>query len=228
MGLLIKNSCEDCKDGIYCFFNTEVGDLPIEGIEHLEMRYSKGESIFKQGTIAPHIIFLKEGIVKTFLEHNDRKQTLCMVKKGFVGLESMYNDKYFQYSVTAITDVSVCLIELESFKKAISENAWLGVKVIEAINIRTMHLYERVITLTQKQAAGRVADIILCMEERIFESFEFEIPCSRKEFAEMATLSPESLSRVLKDFKDEGIIVFEGKTLKILDQKRLEMISMVG
>ena len=228
MGLLVKNSCEDCKDNMYCFFDSALGDLPIEGIEHLEMRYSKGESIFKQGTIAPHVIFLKEGIVKTFLEHNDRRQTLCLVKKGFVGLESMYNDKYFQYSVSAITDVSVCLIELESFKKAISENAWLGVRVIESINIRSMHLYERIITLTQKQAPGRVADILLCLQERIFESNEFEIPCSRKEFAEMATLSPESLSRVLKDFKDEGIIVFEGKDLKILDEKRLEMISMVS
>lgn len=213
---------------MYCFFDSAFGDLPIDGIEHLEMRYSKGESIFKQGTIAPHIIFLREGIVKTFLEHNDRRQTLCLVKKGFVGLESMYNDKYFQYSVSALTDVSVCLIELESFKKAISENAWLGVKVIEAINIRTMHLYERVITLTQKQAAGRVADILLCFAERIFERNEFDIPCSRKEFAEMATLSPESLSRVLKDFKDEELISFEGKEIRILDLKRLEMISMVS
>ena len=150
------------------------------------------------------------------------------MKKGFVGLESMYNDKYFQYSVAALTDVSVCLIELESFKKAIAENAWLGVRVIESINIRTMHLYERVITLTQKQAPGRVADILICLQDQIFESNEFEIPCSRKDFAEMATLSPESLSRVLKDFRDEGIISFEGKDLKILDLKRLEMVSMVS
>ena len=226
--MLIKNPCKDCKDNMYCFFDSTLGDQPIEDIEHLEMHYSKGESIFKQGTIAPHVIFLKEGIVKTFLEHNDRRQTLCLVKKGFVGLESMYNDKYFQYSVAALTDVSVCLIELESFKKAIAENAWLGVRVIESINIRTMHLYERVITLTQKQAPGRVADIIICLQDRIFESNEFEIPCSRKDFAEMATLSPESLSRVLKDFRDEGIISFEGKDLKILDLKRLEMVSMVS
>jgi len=228
MSFLIKETCEHCKDSMYCFLDKSAGDFPIDGIEHIEMRYSKGESIFKQGTIAPHIIFLKEGIVKTFLEHNDRKQTLCLVKKGFVGLESMYNDKYFQYSVSAISDVLVCLIELESFKKAIGENAWLGVKVIEAINTRSMHLYERIITLTQKQAAGRVADILLCFQDRIFESNEFNIPCSRKEFAEMATLSPESLSRVLKDFKDEKLMKFEGKKIKILDNKRLEMISMVS
>jgi len=228
MGLLIKNSCEDCTDNMKCFFDSTLGDLPIEGIEHFEMTYSKGESIFKQGTIAPHVIFLKEGIVKTFLEHNDRRQTLCLVKNGFVGLESMYNDKYFQYSVMAITDVKVCLIELESFKQAIFENGWLGVRIIEAINIRSMHLYERIITLTQKQAPGRVADILLCLQDRIFESSEFEIPCSRKEFAEMATLSAESLSRVLKDFKDEEIISYEGKQISILDLKRLEMISMVS
>ena len=228
MGLLIHSTCTDCKDNQYCFFDPANGKVAGKDIEHLEMHYNKGESIFKQGTIAPHIIFLKKGIVKTFLEHNDRKQTLCLVKKGFVGLESMYNDKYFQYSVSALTDATVCLIELEGFKKAIAKNAWLGVKVIEAINIRSMHLYERIITLTQKQAPGRVADILLCMRDRIFEGLEFELPCSRKEFAEMATLSPESLSRVLKDFKDEEIIAFEGKHIRIINEKRLEMISMVG
>lgn len=232
MGLLLKQSCIDCKEHDYCFLDSAgsngTPDPLIEGIEHIEMKYNHGESIFKQGTIAPHMIYLKSGIVKTFLEHNDRKQTLCLVKKGFVGLESMYNDKYFQYSVSALTDVTVCLIELEGFKKAISRHAWLGERVIESINIRTKQLYERILTLTQKQAPGRVADILLCFQEKIFESNEFEIPCSRKEFAEMARLSPESLSRVLKEFKDEKVISFEGKVLKIEDEKRLDMISMVS
>jgi CRP-like cAMP-binding protein len=232
MDLVLTDSCLKCKESAYCFFENAVmnGDSdPItQSIEHIEMKYHQGESIFKQGTIAPHIIYLKQGIVKTFLEHNDRKQTLCMVKRGFVGLESMYNDKYFQYSVSAITDVTVCLIEMESFKNAIHKLPWLGERVIESINTRTMQLYKRIITLTQKQAPGRVADIILCFKERIFESNDFEIPCSRKEFAEMARLSPESLSRVLKDFKEEEVVQFEGKRLKIVDEKRLEMISMVS
>jgi CRP/FNR family transcriptional regulator len=202
--------------------------LGYECLEYIEMNYIQGEVIFKQGTIAPHIIFLKSGLVKIYLEHHNRKQPLCVEKQGFIGLESMYNDKYFQYSVSALTDTSLYLIELESFKKAIAENASLGVSVIENINTRSMHLYERIITLTQKQAPGRVADIFLCLADRIFESNEFTLPCPRKDFAEMASISVESLSRILKDFKDEEIAEIEGKMVKITDKEKLEMISNVS
>lgn len=202
--------------------------LAIDGLESFSMDYEQGEVIAKQGTIAPHIMFLKSGLVKIYLEHHNRKQPLCIEKSGFIGLESMYNDKFFQYSVSAMTDVTVYLVELESFKKAILENAFLGVAVIENINIRTMHLYERIITLTQKQAPGRVADILLCLADRIFENNTFSLPCARKEFAEMATLSVESLSRILKDFKEEEIADIEGKEVRILDIEKLEMISNVS
>lgn len=202
--------------------------LKLDSLEYIELNYSKGEVLVKQGTIAPHILFLKQGLVKIYLEHHNRKQPLCIEKTGFIGLESMYNDKYFQYSVSAMVDSTVYLIELESFKKAIAENAFVGVAVIENINTRSMHLYERIITLTQKQAPGRVADILKCLVERIFESDSFTLPCARKEFAEMATISIESLSRILKDFKDEGIVDIDGKTVHILDKKKLDMISNVS
>jgi CRP/FNR family transcriptional regulator len=204
------------------------GILSIDGLEYIEMNYTHGEVIVKQGTIAPHIIYLKSGLVKLYLEHHNRKQPLCIEKEGLIGLESMYNDKYFQYSVSALSDSQVYLIELESFKNAISANASLGVIVIENINTRSMHLYERIITLTQKQAPGRVADIILCLADRIFNADEFTLPCPRKDFAEMATISVESLSRILKDFKDEHIADIEGKTVKIKDKEKLEMISNVS
>lgn len=202
--------------------------LNLDYLEHIELNYSKGEVLVKQGTIAPHVLFLKKGLVKIYLEHQNRKQPLCIEKTGFIGLESMYNDKYFQYSVSALFDSTVYLIELESFKRAIAENAFLGVAVIENINTRSMHLYERIITLTQKQAPGRVADILKCLVERIFESDTFTLPCARKEFSEMATISIESLSRILKDFKDEGIVDIDGKTIHILDKKKLDLISKVS
>ena len=202
--------------------------LTYDGLEYIEMDYNHGEVIIKQGTIAPHIIYLKSGLVKLYLEHHNRKQPLCIEKEGFIGLESMYNDKYFQYSVSALSDTSLYLIELESFKNAIAQNASLGVQVIENINTRSMHLYERIITLTQKQAPGRVADIFLCLADRIFGSDEFTLPCPRKDFAEMATISVESLSRILKDFKDEGIADIDGKTVRITNKDRLDMISNVS
>ena len=212
----------------YCFIEFDLPEGSVPEIEHYEMTYKKGETIFKQGTIVPHVAFVKSGMVKIMLESVNRKQPLCIEKRGFIGLESMYNDKFSQYTVIALTDVEICLVEIESFNNALLSNAFLAVKIIEALNIRTKLLYERILTLTQKQGPGRVADILICLSERLFESDSFCSPCTRKEMAEMCALSLESLSRILKDLKDEKIIEVNTKTITILNKKELELISRVS
>jgi CRP-like cAMP-binding protein len=226
--MINADTCSKCESMIYDFIDLKLPTGSIPEIEHYEMTFQKGETIFKQGTIVPHVAFISKGMVKILLESSNRKQPLCIEKEGFVGLESMYNDKFSQYSVIALTDVELCLIEIKSFKIALTTNAQLAVKIIEALNVRTKLLYERILTLTQKQGPGRVADVLLCLSERIFQSDSFCSPCTRAEIAEMCALSSESLSRVLKDFKEEGIIDVNNQTLTILNREELELFSRVS
>jgi CRP/FNR family transcriptional regulator len=223
-----SDDCKGCELETYCFVDPELNEGSDLEIEHYEMTYKKGETIFKQGTIVPHVAYIRNGMVKIMLEMGNRKQPLCIEQEGFVGLESMYNDKFSQYSVIALTDVKICLIEIESFKSALLANAELSVRIIEAINIRLKLLYERILTLTQKQGPGRVADVMICISERLFKSDTFCSPCTRKEMAEMCALSLESLSRILRDFKDEGIIEMDARNFTILDKAELELISRVS
>ncbi|MEN8137801.1 MAG: Crp/Fnr family transcriptional regulator [Bacteroidota bacterium] len=228
LNLSIDSPCFDCMHNDSCMLGDVIGEEHAKSVEHMEMHYAKGETLIKQGTIAPHVLFVKKGMVKIFLEHKDRRQVLCIERGGFVGLESMYNDKYFQYSVSAVSDVTVCLLEIDGLKRAISVNASFAAKLLKSVNIRSKNLYSRIITLTQKQAHARVADILLCMVERLFSSAQFELPFTRKELAEMATLSVESLSRILKEFKMEGIVESDGKQFEILDYDKLKQISNFG
>ncbi len=222
------DSCSVCETMVYSFLELDGMEGVHPVMESYDMSYKKGETIFKQGTIVPHIAFIKSGMVKVLLESTNRKQPLCIEKAGFIGLESMYNDKFSQYSVVALTDAEICLIEIESFKKALLADAEFAVRIIEKLNIRTKLLYERILTLTQKQAPGRVADILLCVSQRLYENDTFCSPCTRKEMAEMCALSLESLSRIMKDFKEEGIIDVDNQTITILKKEELELISRVS
>ena len=78
------------ESGNYCFVDFAFPEGSVPEIEHYEMTYKKGETIFKQGTIVPHVAFLQTGMVKIMLESENRKQPLCIEKQGFIGLESMY------------------------------------------------------------------------------------------------------------------------------------------
>jgi CRP/FNR family transcriptional regulator len=224
MGVGFDVTCHACEASKYCH--------PKEGLEanfeHMDMRYAKGDMIFKQGTIAPHVLFLKEGLVKIFLEHDNQRQTICLEKEGFIGLESMFADQHFQYSVMALTEVKVCLVEIKEFQNQVIKNGSLGMALMTDLNKRSHYLYQRIIALTRKQAHGRIADIILCLSNRIFESESFVIPCKQKELADMAAISPESLSRILKEFKDDKVLTISGKNVEVLNRKKLELISKVS
>ena len=73
-----------------------------------------------------------------------------------------------------------------------------------------------------------MADILLCLAERIFNLTEFDLNLSRKELAELTGMSTESVIRMLKKFKDDGIIEMTGKKLKIIDYNLLKKISEYG
>ena len=131
---MLDNECViDNKEIKYCFVDFDLPEGSLPEIEHYEMTYERGETIFKQGTIVPHIAFIKSGMVKVMLESVNRKQPLCIEKQGFIGLESMYNDKFSQYTVIALTDVKLCLVEIESFKNAMQSNAQLTFYILDSI-----------------------------------------------------------------------------------------------
>ena len=227
MGKGLDNSCESCQAKENCFGQYS-SESDVHQFEHIDIRYAKGDMIFKQGTIAPHVLFLKEGLVKIFLEHENQRQTICIEKEGYVGLETMFSDPHFQYSVMALTDVKVCLIEITGFQKHALENGNLGAALMADLNKRSKYLYQRIIALTRKQAHGRIADIILCLADRIFDSDQFVIPCKQKELADMAAISPESLSRIFKDFKEDGVVEMSGKKVTVVNRQKLELISKVS
>jgi len=68
----------------------------------------------------------------------------------------------------------------------------------------------------------------LCLADRIFDSDQFVIPCKQKELADMAAISPESLSRIFKDFKEDGVVEMSGKKVTVVNRQKLELISKVS
>jgi CRP-like cAMP-binding protein len=51
---------------------------------------------------------------------------------------------------------------------------------------------------------------------------------TRQDLADMASITKEGTIRILKDFKDAGLITLNGSELKILNEKALNNISEMG
>ena len=89
-------------------------------------------------------------------------------------------------------------------------------------------MYSFFLTYKLEKWIPRLADILLCLSDRVFKEIEFVLPLSRKDLGELSSMSSETVIRMLKKFKEDGLIEMEGKNFKILDYERLKSISEKG
>jgi len=80
----------------------------------------------------------------------------------------------------------------------------------------------------QRQVKGRIAYFLIFLSDHIYSSRTFRLPVTRREIGELISMTTENTIRTLSEFRQDGIISMEGKSLKILDYKRLEGVSNTG
>jgi CRP-like cAMP-binding protein len=204
-------------------------DIDLLNSHRVEVRYNKGEILCKQGSFANQLIFVKSGLTKSYLEEDNNVQIIC-VNPGncILGVQSMTSAGIFHYTVAALEEVYACLFDIESVKTIAKRNAGFSYALLTIANDAQILSYDRFFSLTMKQLHGRMADILLCLTNRVYQSEEYTINLSRKDIAELTAMSNESATRILKGFKEDGVIELDGKNIKILNKERLMQISKFG
>ncbi len=199
--------------------------------EHsVSISFKKGETVCKRGAFASHIFFLEEGLVKVYLEERNKNLILMLsTKNNLLGLSSIFDgNNKLPYSVSTYTDSRVRMIDIQIFRELLKQNSEFSYRIINLLNEKTAQIYGRFFSLTQKQLHGRLADILLCLSNRIFKSKSFELPLSRADLGDLTGMSTESVIRMMKEFKDDGLIDMHCKSIELLDIARLERISEFG
>ena len=192
--------------------------------------FKKGETICKQGTLASHIVFIEEGFVKITIEDCNKTLILKVIPEGnILGLTALSEQSStFQYSAVAYVKTKARLIDINVFKQIVKENAEFSYNLLSMLALNNIQIYSRFFCLTNKQSYGKLADVLLCLSDRVYKKSEFELLLSRKELAELADMSTENVIRILKKFKEDGLIELNGKLLTIKNYESLLQISTHG
>jgi len=225
----VLKKCIDCDCKSLPFRKLNGDELIQINKNRVDVSFKKGETIFKQGAIAGHIVYIKSGLVKVYREHGGRELILSLESKGkMIGLQAIYFQSIYPYSVSAYDDVSACLLDINSIKDLIGKNAKFGEQILNIVNEESLFSYNRMACLTLKQLNGRFADLLLCLSLRIYKRKEFKVPLSKKDMASITNMSQESMSRVLKEFNSDKITEIKGNRIKILDFDKIRHLSVVG
>jgi CRP/FNR family transcriptional regulator len=189
--------------------------------------FKKGETIRKQGTFLSHVVSLNSGLAKLYLEGSGFSNAIIRIVKptNFIGGPGIYFDKMHHYTVTALQDSTVCFIDTEVFKKIIDSNKAFAHEFMKDFSHNVISVYARLLSLTQKQAIGRMADTLQYLFDEIFESSRFAMLLTKQDLADLSGMSKESAIQVLRQFNKEGIIRMSRQEMELLDRDQLIRMS---
>ena len=226
----LLNSCTVASERCNCFEKLTDEELKIIEENRVDVKFKKGEVLCKQGSFASHVILLCEGLAKVYLEGAHESLILKIIPKGnLIGLTSLFEgNNIFQYSAQAYQDCVVQLIDINIFRSIIKTNGAFAYEIINLLCENSLQTYGRFFCMTHKHSYGRLADLLLCLSYRVYKNNKFELEITRKELAELSGLSAENVIRMLKKFKDEGLITTNGKTIEIEDKESLQKICDFG
>ncbi|MEE4259853.1 MAG: Crp/Fnr family transcriptional regulator [Bacteroidales bacterium] len=223
-------NCRDCTKSSACFNKLIPSELEFIDQNKTHILYRKGENVCKEKAYASYVLYIADGLVKLYLESpNNRNINLKILKTSqFIGLSSIYGDNIYHYSAQALVDSTICLINKDSFRKILIDNGQFASGIIEWYCKKETQLFNRIKSLGHKQMHGRVADVLLYLNDDSNEKFDVFKYLTRKDIADFACISTESTVRILTEFKSDKIIGIKGKDIQILDKKRLFEISKTG
>lgn len=227
---VVYNGCSVGENPLCCFDDLTQDELDFVEENSVEVEYKRGEIICKQGSFASHIMVMKEGLAKIYLENgNDSLILKILPAVNIIGLPALFDgNNTFPYSAQTYMDSTVKLIEIGAFKSLISSNGKFAGQVISMLAENSVIINGRFFCLTKKQTYGRLADVLLCLSNRIYKTDKFPLQLTRKDLAELASMSVESTTRILTKFKEEGLIALHCNEIEILNADKLLEISTIG
>jgi CRP-like cAMP-binding protein len=223
-------TCELCELRVLFFKNLEGKHADLICSGKVEKAFQQGEVIIKEGTVIQEFTYLKSGLVKLYRsDPSGREQIITIARPmDYVSLLSVFSDKHYNYSVTALEDSVTCNLKMEDVRTLATTNGKLAFNLLQKMSSIADTIILESLEIRKKNLKGRVAYLLIYFSKTIFFSEEFDLPLTRKEMADYVGMTTENVIRTLSEFRKDGILKIYGKTIHIANMETLQSISDFG
>ncbi len=218
--------CMTCTKKTGNFFSV----LPQDALNLIDQgkitkRVKKGETLFLSGNDPNGVYCINAGTVKLETEGPQGTGHILRVVQsgGMLGYRSLFADEPYQATAIAIEDATICHIPKSTFLNVVQKFPELSLKLLTHVSKELGSAENRMIKMTDQSATERIAESLLFLKE----NFEHQ-PWTRKEIAEWAGTTPETVMRTLAQFESQGFIKQSGRKIEITNRNSLiELANLV-
>jgi CRP-like cAMP-binding protein len=192
-----------------------------------------GEIIYCKGGVPTEIFALCRGWALRFVQLADgRRQNLAVLLPGDLCVTALFQEKLY-YSVEALTDVRITRFGRDDLKKRILGDPSLLEIVGRACAAELRDMDERAADLGRRSAEERVTHLILSLVNRLSAhrprpSQQYAFPLLQRHIADLTGLTSVHVSRVMSEFRNDGIMKLARGILTIANPTELERIARLA
>lgn len=191
--------------------------------------FQAGETIFGEGEPVHAFYFVRRGAVKVYrLSPDGREQVLHHLGEGhsFAEAAVLSMSAYPAHAVAVAAETELVEIGARRFLQLFREEPRLSAAMVSSLSMWLISLTERVEELSVASASARLAHYLLRLPSRVEEGLVvLELPLARKELAAHLAITPETLSRLLRRWREAGLLRADGRRLEVVDERLLVAIA---
>lgn len=189
------------------------------------IRLRKGQNLFIAGDSPRSIYGVANGCLKIVRESTEGESVITrIVRPGhIVGIREVFGEFKYSRTSVALKDSEVFSIDAQAVMELIVRMPSVSLQFMKIFCNELARMEKRIESDLYRPAKSRVASVIHELFAVFAEegSTSFEPPLSRRDIAELADVTPETVSRAIAEFKLGGILETQGAAFHILDPGEL-------
>jgi CRP/FNR family transcriptional regulator len=220
--------CGECTrrgDHFFCSLPDDtLAELHSIAVTH---HYSKGTTLFIEGQAADGVFVLCTGRVKLSTYSEDGKAIILRIGEAgeVLGLSSSMCDGTYEATAQVLESCKVHYIRRRDFVAFVRGNGDAALNAIRELSRNYHQAYTQICSLGLSSSVGdKLARLFLEWHDRYANGAadaHILMDYTHEEIAEMIGTSRETVTRLLKDFRNRKLITLDHSNLYIPDRRKL-------
>lgn len=205
------------------FRGLEQAELKALAAQTREFRVHKHEILFNKGDLPQGIHVVVMGQIKLYLPSTQGwEKVIHMEGPGSTFGEAVaFLDKPYPVTAQATQESIVLLVGKEALIHAVDSSPMLCRKMLASLCVRLHELLNDIEACTSRTSLQRVVCYLSQQAPAGSRSYQVTLDTSKQTLAAQLNLAPETLSRVLTQLIQAGLIEVHGRNITVLDVERL-------
>ncbi len=191
-------------------------------------KFKKKDIIYREGDYASYAYMIRSGKVKTYKINVDGKEFIhdILTDGSFLGEKALIQDSDRTEFAMAMEETELVLIPRQDFQDLIFQNREVSGQFIRILSLNLAERERELMDMAYNTVRKRTADTLV----KLYEKYKTDEPTTsfkiaRADLAGMVGTAPESVIRILSEFKHDGFIEVDSSEIVILQPDKIAKVK---